>query len=182
LLRYAYQFKTHAYSNYSTAQTLTHTCRFQPFFHGHDNYDQLVKIAKVLGTDDLYAYLDKYDIQLDRCVRKRGSVESVCVRVCDLHTSRIQIVVQVWLFVWLCMLIPACVIHRVFCWCIHSLFYLPAPPPPSTHSTNLSLFLPPLFLSILPSFSTFLSDPPPRFLPSLSDSFLCSPALTPSSV
>ena len=25
-----------------------------------------MKIAKVLGTDDLYAYLDKYDVQLDR--------------------------------------------------------------------------------------------------------------------
>lgn len=36
-----------------------------PFFHGHDNYDQLVKIAKVLGTDDLFAYLEKYDIELD---------------------------------------------------------------------------------------------------------------------
>jgi len=37
----------------------------EPFFHGHDNYDQLVKIAKVLGTDDLFAYLEKYDIELD---------------------------------------------------------------------------------------------------------------------
>lgn len=37
----------------------------EPFFHGHDNYDQLVKIAKVLGTDDLYAYLEKYEIDLD---------------------------------------------------------------------------------------------------------------------
>lgn len=37
----------------------------EPFFHGHDNYDQLVKIAKVLGTDELFAYLDKYDIDLD---------------------------------------------------------------------------------------------------------------------
>lgn len=46
--------------------------RKEPFFHGHDNYDQLVKIAKVLGTDDLYAYLDKYDVQLDRWVRMRG--------------------------------------------------------------------------------------------------------------
>lgn len=25
----------------------------EPFFHGHNNYDQLVKIAKVLGTLDL---------------------------------------------------------------------------------------------------------------------------------
>ncbi|KAJ3229895.1 Casein kinase II subunit alpha [Chytriomyces hyalinus] len=39
--------------------------RKEPFFHGHDNYDQLVKIAKVLGTDELFAYLDKYGIDLD---------------------------------------------------------------------------------------------------------------------
>jgi casein kinase II subunit alpha len=37
----------------------------EPFFHGHDNYDQLVKIAKVLGTDDLNAYLGKYELELD---------------------------------------------------------------------------------------------------------------------
>jgi len=37
----------------------------EPFFHGHDNYDQLVRIAKVLGTEELYAYLDKYQIELD---------------------------------------------------------------------------------------------------------------------
>ena len=29
----------------------------EPFFHGHDNYDQLVKIARVLGTDALFAYV-----------------------------------------------------------------------------------------------------------------------------
>lgn len=39
--------------------------RKEPFFHGHDNYDQLVKIAKVLGTDKLLSYLDKYDLELD---------------------------------------------------------------------------------------------------------------------
>lgn len=39
--------------------------RKEPFFHGHDNYDQLVKIAKVLGTDDLFEYVDKYDLELD---------------------------------------------------------------------------------------------------------------------
>ena len=33
--------------------------RKEPFFHGHDNYDQLVKIVKVLGTDELFDYLDK---------------------------------------------------------------------------------------------------------------------------
>ncbi|KAI6023994.1 kinase-like domain-containing protein, partial [Pisolithus microcarpus] len=35
------------------------------FFHRHDNYDQLVKIAKVLGTDELNAYGEKYGIRLD---------------------------------------------------------------------------------------------------------------------
>ena len=39
--------------------------RKEPFFHGNSNPDQLVKIAKVLGTDDLFEYLDKYDIELD---------------------------------------------------------------------------------------------------------------------
>lgn len=37
----------------------------EPFFQGKDNYDQLVKIAKVLGTNDLYAYVEKYNVTLD---------------------------------------------------------------------------------------------------------------------
>ncbi|XP_057291126.1 casein kinase II subunit alpha-like [Hydractinia symbiolongicarpus] len=40
--------------------------RKEPFFHGHDNYDQLVRIAKVLGTDELFDYLEKYQIDLDQ--------------------------------------------------------------------------------------------------------------------
>uniref|UniRef100_A0A915B4E8 Casein kinase II subunit alpha n=1 Tax=Parascaris univalens TaxID=6257 RepID=A0A915B4E8_PARUN len=39
--------------------------RKEPFFHGHDNYDQLVRIAKVLGTEELFEYIDKYQIELD---------------------------------------------------------------------------------------------------------------------
>ncbi len=39
--------------------------RKDPFFCGHDNYDQLVKIARVLGTEELYEYLNKYGIELD---------------------------------------------------------------------------------------------------------------------
>ncbi|WZH40398.1 cmgc ck2 kinase [Fusarium acuminatum] len=39
--------------------------RKEPFFHGNSNSDQLVKIAKVLGTDDLFDYIDKYEIELD---------------------------------------------------------------------------------------------------------------------
>lgn len=37
----------------------------EPFFHGHDNYDQLVRIAKVLGTEELYDYIDRYKIDPD---------------------------------------------------------------------------------------------------------------------
>jgi len=35
------------------------------FFRGADEFDQLVKIAQVLGTDDLYAYCTKYGVDLD---------------------------------------------------------------------------------------------------------------------
>lgn len=38
--------------------------RKEPFFHGHDNTDQLVKIVKVLGTDVLFAYLEHYHLEL----------------------------------------------------------------------------------------------------------------------
>jgi len=40
--------------------------RKEPFFHGHDNTDQLVRIVKVLGSEELDAYLSKYKIKLGR--------------------------------------------------------------------------------------------------------------------
>lgn len=36
----------------------------EPFFHGKSNTDQLVQIVRVLGTDDLERYLQKYQISL----------------------------------------------------------------------------------------------------------------------
>ena len=36
-----------------------------PFFHGNSNSDQLVKAAKIPGTDDLFDYLDNYEIEPD---------------------------------------------------------------------------------------------------------------------
>jgi casein kinase II subunit alpha len=39
--------------------------RKEPFFYGNTSSEQLLKIAKVLGTEDLFIYADKYDIQLD---------------------------------------------------------------------------------------------------------------------
>lgn len=51
--------------------------RKEPFFHGHDNYDQLVKICKVLGTDELYVYLERYNIDLST-VRMTGRTHYCC--------------------------------------------------------------------------------------------------------
>ncbi|GME74867.1 unnamed protein product [Ambrosiozyma monospora] len=36
----------------------------EPFFHGKSNIDQLVQIVRVLGTDDLHKYLEKYGLKL----------------------------------------------------------------------------------------------------------------------
>ncbi|KAF9964410.1 Casein kinase II subunit alpha' [Mortierella alpina] len=36
-----------------------------PFFRGQDNNDQLIKIARVLGTEELYIYLEKYSLKLN---------------------------------------------------------------------------------------------------------------------
>lgn len=36
----------------------------EPFFHGTSNTDQLVKIARVLGTEKLWDYMEKYNIEL----------------------------------------------------------------------------------------------------------------------
>ncbi|CAM6031903.1 unnamed protein product [Sphagnum compactum] len=44
--------------------------RKEPFFMGQDNNDQLVKIVKVLGSDDFYSYIDKYGIVLDPKLRQ----------------------------------------------------------------------------------------------------------------
>ncbi|KAF9907700.1 Casein kinase II subunit alpha [Lobosporangium transversale] len=37
----------------------------EPFFRGSDNNDQLVKIAEVLGSEELFKYLDKYALELE---------------------------------------------------------------------------------------------------------------------
>ena len=39
--------------------------RKEPFFYGNSNLDLLVRVSKVLGTDALFEYLDKYKIELD---------------------------------------------------------------------------------------------------------------------
>lgn len=36
-----------------------------PMFQGKNNFDQLDKISKILGTKELLEYLQKYQIQLD---------------------------------------------------------------------------------------------------------------------
>lgn len=41
----------------------------EPFFRGNDNKDQLVRIARVLGTDELDAWIDKYGLTIDPAFR-----------------------------------------------------------------------------------------------------------------
>lgn len=38
----------------------------EPFFRGESNFDQLLKIVAVLGTDDLYALMEKYGLELSK--------------------------------------------------------------------------------------------------------------------
>lgn len=42
----------------------------EPFFKGSDNYDQLDQITKVLGTQQLYLYVNKYNIQLEAALQR----------------------------------------------------------------------------------------------------------------
>ncbi|OBA26336.1 kinase-like protein [Hanseniaspora valbyensis NRRL Y-1626] len=51
-----------------------------PFFHGKDNNDQLLKIIKVLGTDDLITYMKKYDIRLTGELKKMVNNFEYCVK------------------------------------------------------------------------------------------------------
>ena len=37
----------------------------EPFFKGNDNFDQLEQITRVLGTEELYAYISKYKIHME---------------------------------------------------------------------------------------------------------------------
>jgi len=44
--------------------------RVDPFFKGSDNNDQMVKIAKVMGTEDLYTYMRKYKLTMPAQIAK----------------------------------------------------------------------------------------------------------------
>jgi casein kinase II subunit alpha len=46
-------------------QIFTKIFKKEPFFMGDSNRDQLVKIAQVLGTDNLFKYVKKYHLKLD---------------------------------------------------------------------------------------------------------------------
>ena len=45
----------------------------EPYFRGRDNVDQLGKIVSVLGTDDLWAFIQKYEVQLSNDVQRELS-------------------------------------------------------------------------------------------------------------
>mmetsp|Transcript_13243 Transcript_13243/g.19336 ORF Transcript_13243/g.19336 Transcript_13243/m.19336 type:complete len:371 (+) Transcript_13243:1291-2403(+) len=61
-----YNFYDYSLDMWSLGATLAGIVfKKDPFFHGQDNYDQLIKIARVLGTEELHAYLEDYDLELD---------------------------------------------------------------------------------------------------------------------
>ena len=45
--------------------------RIETFFKGTDNFDQLVKIMKVLGQEDLIRYVDKYGLNIPKEVKTK---------------------------------------------------------------------------------------------------------------
>jgi len=49
---------TRTRSDKRVANVVEQIFKKEPLFKGDDNYDQLVRIAKVLGTDELFHYLD----------------------------------------------------------------------------------------------------------------------------
>lgn len=44
--------------------------KLDPFFKGIDNNDQLIKIVKVMGTDNLLKYLKRYRLTLPNAIAK----------------------------------------------------------------------------------------------------------------
>ena len=53
------------YRNYIKKLTLSKQvfCK-EPFFYGTDNFDQLVKIVKVIGTKEMHDYIEKYNLNV----------------------------------------------------------------------------------------------------------------------
>ena len=58
-----------------------------PFFHGRDNADQLTKICKVVGSEDVRQYCDKYGIDVSQDAQQRiGKSDSL--RTAHLHCAQ----------------------------------------------------------------------------------------------
>jgi len=44
--------------------------KIDTFFKGSDNYDQLIKIMRVLGDEELFAYVQKYNLKIPKEAKK----------------------------------------------------------------------------------------------------------------
>ena len=44
--------------------------KIDTFFKGSDNYDQLIRIMRVLGDEELYEYVDRYNLKIPKEVKK----------------------------------------------------------------------------------------------------------------
>jgi len=44
--------------------------RIETFFKGSDNFDQLIRIMRILGDDDLHEYVHKYGLKIPKVAKK----------------------------------------------------------------------------------------------------------------
>jgi len=44
--------------------------KIETFFKGNDNFDQLIRIMRVLGEDDLHDYVHRYNLKIPKEVKK----------------------------------------------------------------------------------------------------------------
>jgi len=62
--------------------------RKEHFFRGSDNVDQLLKILKVLGTEEFDKYMEKYDIEMET---DSDALLRACVRKISRHDCRLTL-------------------------------------------------------------------------------------------
>ena len=44
--------------------------KIDTFFKGSDNFDQLIRIMRVLGEEELHEYVQRYDLKIPKEVKK----------------------------------------------------------------------------------------------------------------
>ena len=61
--------------------------RKEPFFYGHDNYDQLVKIAKVMSQGSAFSLINIHDLAEDH---SGAACQNCTTSVCRITPQKIS--------------------------------------------------------------------------------------------